>query len=340
MKLFYNQETKRVPDCDKIQDLYQLVTDTFQINGSVKLGSDLKLYYHDEDGDTITVTTQSDLNEAKKAMHNRGGLKLIVAATNSQADFEIESRHQRSQRHSGIQERLFNEDFVNSFHDLPMTERNAPVSQLQYPDLDKPMMEQSRLSEPKPEVARKKPSEEPKVDNEKMVADFKALLSKEVSKYCKTHMKKLYNMHLQKKKQQQAQVVHHVACNECGVSQITGIRYKCTQRDNYNICEHCEAKLGADSQFSFIKIRRPGTEPVKLICMYNRVPQTQTQAMELRHAPVAPKKESFVDKLENDDLKESTLSFGEIPLVHPPTETNLNVSELTKSTMGKIQFVD
>lgn len=198
--------------------------------------------------------------------------------------------------------------------------------------------------EPVAEVAK---APEVKVSNEKIVEDFKTLLSKEVSKYCKNHMKKLYNMHLQKKKAQQAQVVHHVACRDCRVNQITGIRYKCTQRDNYNICENCEAKLGADSQYSFIKIRRPGTEPVKLICQYNRVPQSQPQSMELRHAPKVakketnvPMKESLIDKFDNEDLKQSNLSFGDIPLVQPPEEVNLKVSELSKSTMGKIQFVD
>jgi hypothetical protein len=33
-----------------------------------------------------------------------------------------------------------------------------------------------------------------------------------------------------------------VRCNECGVRPITGIRYKCTHRDDFDLCSECEAK--------------------------------------------------------------------------------------------------
>jgi hypothetical protein len=42
--------------------------------------------------------------------------------------------------------------------------------------------------------------------------------------------------------------------------------------------------------------------------------------------------------MENEDVDKS-IYFGEIPVVNPPAQ-NLAVSEITKSTMGSIQFVD
>lgn len=55
-------------------------------------------------------------------------------------------------------------------------------------------------------------------------------------------------------------------CSECKIKQIVGIRYKCTQRVDFNICEKCEDKVGQDSKFSFIKIRKPEMAPVHLVC--------------------------------------------------------------------------
>ena len=35
-------------------------------------------------------------------------------------------------------------------------------------------------------------------------------------------------------------VVHNcVRCDNCGVDPIVGIRYKCSVRDNYDLCENC-----------------------------------------------------------------------------------------------------
>jgi hypothetical protein len=53
----------------------------------MQLGNNVKFFYTDEDGDTITVTTQADLEEAKKAMN--GSVKLVVAADSMQAQEEM-----------------------------------------------------------------------------------------------------------------------------------------------------------------------------------------------------------------------------------------------------------
>lgn len=125
MKIVYNQETKRIPNIDQIQDLITHIKDTFQIPPTVKLGTDLKMFYNDEDGDTITVTTQTDLSEANKAM--KGQLKLVLAPNSSAAQSEITSQFNRSMSIiSGIQpasQNQFAEDFDKSLFERPMTER-------------------------------------------------------------------------------------------------------------------------------------------------------------------------------------------------------------------------
>ena len=51
-----------------------------------------------------------------------------------------------------------------------------------------------------------------------------------------------------------------ILCNNCGVSPITGVRFKCTFRDNFNLCEHCEI-LTSPQPHPMLKIRHPDQEP-------------------------------------------------------------------------------
>lgn len=58
-------------------------------------------------------------------------------------------------------------------------------------------------------------------------------------------------------------VHHHVTCDECGMNPIRGIRYKCTVRDNFDLCENCEAKR--PQPYAMIKITDPQQAPVALV---------------------------------------------------------------------------
>eukprot|EP00604_Paraphysomonas_vestita_P003093 CAMPEP_0174818428 /NCGR_PEP_ID=MMETSP1107-20130205/1094_1 /TAXON_ID=36770 /ORGANISM="Paraphysomonas vestita, Strain GFlagA" /LENGTH=653 /DNA_ID=CAMNT_0016030239 /DNA_START=274 /DNA_END=2235 /DNA_ORIENTATION=+ len=46
-----------------------------------------------------------------------------------------------------------------------------------------------------------------------------------------------------------------VRCNECGMKPITGYRYKCTVRDDYDLCSSCESKI--PQPYPMIKIYNP-----------------------------------------------------------------------------------
>lgn len=64
----------------------------------------------------------------------------------------------------------------------------------------------------------------------------------------------------------QDDVVHlNVSCDGCGVNPIKGIRYKCSIRKNFDLCEVCEERLGHDQPF--LKIRKAGGAPDVLITM-------------------------------------------------------------------------
>ena len=57
-----------------------------------------------------------------------------------------------------------------------------------------------------------------------------------------------------------APAVHlHVTCDGCGMFPIVGDRYKCTVRDNFDLCTGCEASRKFSS-FPMLKIRTPSEQ--------------------------------------------------------------------------------
>mmetsp|Transcript_10101 Transcript_10101/g.9052 ORF Transcript_10101/g.9052 Transcript_10101/m.9052 type:complete len:529 (-) Transcript_10101:103-1689(-) len=60
------------------------------------------------------------------------------------------------------------------------------------------------------------------------------------------------------------QSIHRgVTCDECGLSPIKGIRYKCVVRENYDICEHCEKSK--QQMYPLIKIYSPDQAPLAIV---------------------------------------------------------------------------
>jgi hypothetical protein len=57
-------------------------------------------------------------------------------------------------------------------------------------------------------------------------------------------------------------VIHvGVSCDDCGVSPIEGIRYKCQVCDNYDLCEKCEAKNQHPPTHILLKAKQPLNRP-------------------------------------------------------------------------------
>jgi hypothetical protein len=61
-----------------------------------------------------------------------------------------------------------------------------------------------------------------------------------------------------KEKKQTCNTIHHdIKCQKCFKEPIVGIRYKCSECDNYNLCQDCEEKnsINEDHNHYFLKIR-------------------------------------------------------------------------------------
>jgi hypothetical protein len=64
-------------------------------------------------------------------------------------------------------------------------------------------------------------------------------------------------------------------CDGCGAAPITGIRYRCSVRPDYDLCEVCEA--ATEVPHPMIKIREPKHAPQAVICQYQEKPVVTMQ---------------------------------------------------------------
>jgi hypothetical protein len=56
-----------------------------------------------------------------------------------------------------------------------------------------------------------------------------------------------------------------VTCDVCGTNPIVGIRYKCSVREDYDLCESCEASTPQD--YPLLKIYQPQQAPAAIMCV-------------------------------------------------------------------------
>jgi len=83
MKIMFLGETKRVSDIKQFNELVKKSFEIFDIKAAKLNREDLKLFYIDDDGDIISVSCQSDLDEAFLELKSK--VKLCLANNHSQA---------------------------------------------------------------------------------------------------------------------------------------------------------------------------------------------------------------------------------------------------------------
>jgi hypothetical protein len=108
----------------------------------------------------------------------------------------------------------------------------------------------------------------------KGLKEVSKMVREEISEYCTTQFRTLFNDYLEKKKVEQAKESHQFICDSCNVSPIIGIRYMCSVCHNFDLCQNCEAK-GVHCEHVMLKIRKASQAPNKLICQYNNMTVSQ-----------------------------------------------------------------
>ena len=113
--------------------------------------------------------------------------------------------------------------------------------------------------------------------NNKFMLKLQKMLSKEVKQFC---AKKFENFKKKKEEiENQPKAIHFkYICDGCNANPIVGIRYRCTVRPNFDLCEKCEQR---PQPYPMIKIREPSQTPINVMCQYKEFPCSASQASEM-----------------------------------------------------------
>lgn len=88
------------------------------------------------------------------------------------------------------------------------------------------------------------------------LAGIVTVVREEIRDYCKSTFGGLLQDYVAQKRSEQSKVEHRgVACDNCGATPIMGIRYKCTVRKDFDLCDKCEAQIS--QPHPMLKIRGP-----------------------------------------------------------------------------------
>ena len=106
-----------------------------------------------------------------------------------------------------------------------------------------------------------------------------------------------------------SKLIHRgICCNRCGKQNIQGIRYKCVQCKNYNLCENCENSYTHDMKHIMVKIRYPTNDDSELNSKINRNISYKNQDM---NYSLEPKKFNLDS---NSDMKMQKVTLENIGL--------------------------
>ena len=110
--------------------------------------------------------------------------------------------------------------------------------------------EESKIEEPDEKMKR----EIKEIVNNKM-KNLEENIAQDIFQSIKTQLSKNEQNILNEKNSNK--IIHIYKCNNCGKENIEGIRYKCTNCPDYNLCEKCESNSEHIPSHVLLKIRRP-----------------------------------------------------------------------------------
>ena len=158
------------------------------------------------------------------------------------------------------------------------------------------------------EINEKKDEEDP---DEKIKNDIKTLVRNKMKDLENNIVLDIYKsiktqMNLNEEKvntldlNQNEQIHKNIKCNNCGKENIKGIRFKCLQCSDFNLCGECESYCDHDKNHILIKIRKPIKEEEELLMRMNKNLKYKTNDYNY-----SVDKKDFIfemDKKENDIL--------------------------------------
>ena len=346
MKILFGQDCKKFSDTLGYSDLVESSIKSFELSTVIgnkecsKIGQGYKFYYVDSDGDIISITSNNDLKEAQKSGVN----KLLLTNNQNDANDKLNSSILNISTVQSVQPTAESSDcgprMVAQNYEMDFTETNISI----YPESER-VLDQDKDKEDiiAPVLADKeddgavecwkcqgtklnkngkKPCKKCKGTGfvqTQFKGDFQKLLAEEVRQFVNSaeHIKYVKDL-VEKKK-----AVHNgIICDGCEVGPIRGIRYKCSKRDDYDLCEKCEAKMAKDLPYPMWKIREPKHNPVSITCQYAAPPVVQLEqkgSVENKvEEPVNGMKLSFLrlvsEESEDDEEKDKDIDIPELQI--------------------------
>lgn len=92
-----------------------------------------------------------------------------------------------------------------------------------------------------------------------------------------------------------------VICDGCGCNPIVGVRYKCAVRDDFDLCESCEASGNYDQGHPMLKINTPAQAPAAIMVVLKEDQPTEAEAA-TEAAKAAAKQAEFLKKAHDGSL--------------------------------------
>lgn len=220
LKLTYNGELRRVPINDTLtfEELKNYAKTLFPVLNEIEKINDLQFTWIDDENDCVLISSNLELVEAFRTMRSGGKGYLR---------FEVLSNIKSQTSDTG--------NLVNKIHDGVTCDEcgQSPIVGIRYScsvrsDYDICQTCEKKNPQPFPMIK----FYEPKNVSEKSEIIVEMDLSEKSLKRRQAPLTKEW-----KEKKHKG-----VRCNECGVRPIIGVRYKCSRREDYDLCADCEAK--------------------------------------------------------------------------------------------------
>lgn len=237
--------------------------------------SNFVIKYTDEDNDLVTVSSEVELSEAYNVMKTQKTnilrLTLVVPSSPSSADAKKPENNTTSSSTPNFPPfvdidlcslpigQILNPQFINTFLSNPelVTKVTELLQNIQAQRGGNPMAELSTLFQNlglTPDTAGK-PVEQVFGQLSDFIQSLSSNLSSMMPSQTSTPTPKPANP--EENKSEEAATHVGVVCDGCGKRNFSGIRYKCSVCNDYDLCESCESKGAHDPSHHFIKMVNP-----------------------------------------------------------------------------------